>query len=177
VVVAATGQSVWDREFGTLKAANFGSQGTHPDSLVWRMQNGELDGYQAKLVVLNLFERPNQPLLTRSRFPDWAAGYAAVIAEIRARQPQAKILLLAGLPRGETLQEWRERAAANAAMFTSLVDDVTVYYADIGERFYLPDGSFNGATWSQDFDSRGTQPSAYEIWAEELQPWLDRFVR
>ena len=170
------GKSVWDREFGSLKAANFGSQGTHPDSLVWRMQNGELDGYQAKLVVLNLFERPNQPLPTRSRFPDWAAGYAAVIAEIRARQPQAKILLLAGLPRGETLQEWRERTTANAAMFASLVDDETVYYADIGERFYLPDGYFNGATWSQDFDNRGTHPSAYEIWAEELQPWLDRFV-
>lgn len=171
------GKSVWDRAFGALKAANFGSQGTHPDSLVWRMQNGELDGYRAKLVVLSLFERVDQPLPSGSRFRDWPAGYAAVIAEIRARQPQAKILLFAALPRGETLREWRERAAANASTFASLVNDETVFYADIGERFFLPDGAFNGATWSQDFNNRGTQPSAYEIWAEELQPWLDRFVR
>jgi hypothetical protein len=25
--------------------------------------------------------------------------------------------------------------------------------------------------------SVGTQTAAYEVWAEELQPWLDRFVR
>jgi hypothetical protein len=23
----------------------------------------------------------------------------------------------------------------------------------------------------------GTQAAAYEVWAEELQPWLNRFVR
>ena len=47
------GKRVWDQAFGSLKAANFGSQGTHSESLLWRMQNGELDGYQAKLVVLH----------------------------------------------------------------------------------------------------------------------------
>ena len=171
------GKSVWDREFGSLKAANFGAQGTYPDSLVWRMQNGELDGYQAKLVVLNVFDRPDQPLPARSRFPDWVAGYAAVIAEIRVRQPLAKILLFAPLPRGQSLELWRQRAQTNAAVFAELVDDETVFYTDIGERFYLSDGSFNGASWSNDVNNRGTQTSAFEIWAEELQPWLDRFVR
>src|SRR5438094_9375014 len=39
------GRSVWDQTFGSLKAASFGSQGTRFDSLLWRMQNGELDGY------------------------------------------------------------------------------------------------------------------------------------
>ena len=43
------GRPVWDRTFGSLKAANFGSQGTHFESLLWRMRNGELDGYRAKL--------------------------------------------------------------------------------------------------------------------------------
>lgn len=41
------GREVWDREFGALKAANFGSQGTQVVSLLWRMQNGELDGLSA----------------------------------------------------------------------------------------------------------------------------------
>ena len=108
----ARGKSVWDRELGSLKAANFGSQGTHADSLVWRMQNGELDGYQAKLVVLAI-RRLGEPMPPGSRFPDLSAGYAAVIAEIRARQPQAKILLLAAFPRGlQTIQDggsWRRR--------------------------------------------------------------------
>src|SRR5580765_9069333 len=44
------GKRVWDQAFGSLKAANFGSGGTQSEGLLWRMQNGELDGYEAKLV-------------------------------------------------------------------------------------------------------------------------------
>ncbi len=171
------GKSVWDREFGPLKAANFGSQGTHADSLVWRMQNGELDGYQAKLVILSEVGSFGEAMPSSSRSQDWPAGYASVIAEIRARQPQAKVLMLAAFPRGrQTIQEWREVAAANAAGAAGLVDDETVFYADIGERFYGPDGAYNGEIWDGSAGV-GAQPALFEVWAEGLQPWLDRFVR
>jgi beta-lactamase regulating signal transducer with metallopeptidase domain len=172
------GRSVWDREFGSLEAANFGSQGTRPESLVWRMQNGELDGYQAKLVVLSELGPKNGP------------GYAAVVAEIRARQPQAKILLLAAFPRGfQTLQEWREIAAATAEAYSSLVDNQTVFYDDLGERFYDSNGNYNANMWrsgvaaqfSPGFGAEdngvGAQEPLFDLWAEGLQPWLDRFVR
>jgi len=49
------GKRVWDQAFGSLKAASFGPQGTHFDTLLWRMQNGALDGYQPKFVVLHGF--------------------------------------------------------------------------------------------------------------------------
>jgi hypothetical protein len=104
------------------------------------------------------------------------ASYAALINEIRVRQPQARILLFAPLPRGQNLEAWRQQAQANAAAFAELVDNETVFYADIGERFFLADGSFKRETWALDVSNRGTQAAAYEIWAEELQPWLDRFV-
>src|SRR5262245_58018602 len=42
------GRGVWERELAPLKAANFGSQGSQFTSLLWRMRNGELDGYRAK---------------------------------------------------------------------------------------------------------------------------------
>ena len=45
-----------DRAFGSVAAANFGSQGTRVESLLRRMQHGELDGYQAKLVVLQTLD-------------------------------------------------------------------------------------------------------------------------
>jgi hypothetical protein len=134
------------------------------------MQNGELDGYQAKLVVLHAFDA-DRPMPARSHFDDWPAAYAALIAEIRARQPQAKILIFAAFHREQTFQEWREVAAANATVFAGLVDDETVFYDDYGERFYGPDGSFRPDMW------RSPEPALYAMWAEELQPWLDRFVR
>jgi hypothetical protein len=169
----ARGQAVWAREFESLNAVNFGSQGTQPTSLLWRMRNGELDGYQAKLIVL----QAGTPQAADDYPTDYVAAYSALLDEIRLRQPQAKVLLFAPLPRGQPLAARRRWAEVNAAAFDRYVDDEIVFYADIGERFYLPDGSFNNQTWSNDFANRGTQIGAYEIWAEELQPWLNRYVR
>jgi hypothetical protein len=167
------GRSVWDREFGALKAANFGSQGTHPKSLVWRMQNGELDGFEAKLIVL----QAGMPAAAGGSLEGMAAGYDDVLDEIRLRQPQAKVLLFAPLPRGGNLEGWRERAAEREAEFAGLVDDETVFYTDIGARFFNEEGSFKRETWGLDVENRGNQTDGYEIWAEAMQPWLDRFVR
>ena len=47
------GRSVWNQKFESRKVAAFGSQGTHFESLMWRMRNGELTGYQAKRFVLH----------------------------------------------------------------------------------------------------------------------------
>jgi beta-glucosidase len=175
------GQKVWDRAFGSLKAANFGSQGTQPNSLLWRMRNGELDGYKAKLVVLQTWAPGVTPISNDGR-SDTGATYAPIIAEIRARQPQARILLLPPLPRGQFDRDtWQQLATANAVAFSRLVDNETVFYVDIGSRFFLPDGSHNQAMWRyppvSGMVNVGTQAAAYEVWAEELQPWLNRFVR
>lgn len=142
------GRSVWDRELGSLKAANFGSQGSGFKSLLWRMQNGELDGYRAKLFVLNLGAADQITNPFDDRTAEFVAGCSSLIGEIRAPQPQAKLLLLAGSPRGQlTRESWREIAEANAGVFAQLADDETVFYADFGERFYQPDGPYNGEYW------------------------------
>jgi hypothetical protein len=182
------GKRVWDQAFGSLKAANFGSGGTHSDGLLWRMQNGELDGYEAKLVVLHgvgITSRGGQLIgnigdqLIGDRQAEFVAGYARLIAEIRARQPQAKILILPPFPRGRLRrEEWRTVADANAVAYRRLADDSTVFYANFGDRFFLPDGSHNQEMWTiPGPPNAGIHEPGFKAWAEELQPWLDRFVR
>jgi beta-glucosidase len=165
---------VWDQTFGSLKAASFGSQGTRFHSLLWRMQNGELDGYQAKMVVLQGFGTGDQ-----SVGDELVAGYTPIIAEIRARQPQAKILLSAAFPRGRLRRDaWRPLAEANDLVYDKLVDNQTVFYTDLGGRFFRPDGSHNNEMWTMSLPpNAGIQPLAFKVWAEELQPWVDRFLR
>ncbi len=177
------GRAVWDREYAWRSAQNFGSQGTNAKSLLWRMRNGELDGYEAKLVVLQLayggrIADPFNP----DREPEFLAGWSSVLAEIRARQPQAKILLLAPVPRGigpmAARNQWKEVADANAAVISKLTDGETVFYADFGERFFFPDGAYNHDYWGMPGSAGvGIQPPAYEVLAEELEPWVERFVR
>jgi len=180
------GRSVWDQTFGSLKAASFGSAGTHFDSLLWRMQHGELDGYNAKLVVVQAENGffagldGRAPWLGGTAVRDidlddhgYVSKYATIIAEIRARQPQARILLFSVFPRYQTDAE---PAVANAALAT-LGNNQTVFFIDISKRFFLPDGSFNNDMWRFGTADPGIQKPAFEVWAETLQPWLDRFVR
>jgi hypothetical protein len=181
------GKRVWDQTFGSLKAANFGSGGTHFEGLLWRMQNGELDGYEAKLVVLHgvaiirggtgIGNGGDAPIGDRQA--EFVARYARLIAEIRARQPQAKILILPPFPRGRLRrEEWRTVADANAVAYRRLADDSTVFYANFGDRFFLPDGSHNQDMWTiPGPPNAGIHEPGFKVWAEELQPWLDRFVR
>jgi beta-glucosidase len=177
------GRSVWDQTFGSLKAASFGSQGTKFDSLLWRMQHGELDGYQAKLVVVQAQDASFAGLdgrtpgfggtgVSDAGLKDYVSKYAAILAEIRARQPQARILLFGVFPRHQTDAE---PALENAAL-APLGNNETVFFVDMNERFFRADGSFDSEMWNG-AAGVGMQRHAFEVWAKELQPWLDRFVR
>jgi len=166
------GRAVWDRTFGSLKAANFGSQGTRFESLTWRMRNGELDGYRAKLVVLQA-HGDDDSVISNGKFDNHVSNYAAIIAEIRARQPQSKILLFGSFPRSKV----HTGTQANAAL-SKLGNNDTVYFIDMSERFFRPDGSHNDDMWMMSGPpDAGIHAPAFEVWAEVLQPWLNRFVR
>lgn len=137
--------SVWEQAFGSRKAVNFGSQGTRPESLLWRMRNGELDGYRANLVVLQAFS-----LAEDMNGAEVATLYAPIIAEIRARQPDAKILIFDAPRRGSV-------SAANATVHAEIVDNQTVFYAGLPEQFI-------------------TDRKGYEAWAAALEPWVEQFA-
>jgi hypothetical protein len=166
------GRPVWDRAFGSLKAVNFGSQGTRFESLRWRMRNGELDGYRAKLVILQA-HGDDDAVIRDGKFDDYVAQYAAIISEVRIRQPQARILLFGFFPRSAA----HAGRQANAALST-LGNNETVFFVDISDRFFRPDGSHNDAMWIMSGPpDAGIHEPAFEVWAEVLQPWLNRFVR
>jgi hypothetical protein len=44
-------------------------------------------------------------------------------------------------------EAWRAVADANAVVYRRLADDSTVFYDDIGDRFFRPDGSHNDEMW------------------------------
>src|SRR5271157_4402519 len=47
-----TGSEVWKKRLKPLKAANFGVNGNSIGQLLWRLQNGEIEGYKPKVAVL-----------------------------------------------------------------------------------------------------------------------------
>ena len=159
------GRAVWDRTWAPLNAANFGIAGERVEQLLWRMQNGELEGFKAKVIVLMI--GTNNLRMTPAN-QDIADGIAFLCAEILKRQPQAKLLLLGIFPRDPAPgTPNRERIKAINAQLARLEDRRTLFYMDIGEKFLAADG-----TISPDVMYDGLHPAerGYEIWADAILP-------
>jgi lysophospholipase L1-like esterase len=153
------GKPEWDKTWAPLKAANFGIAGDTTQGVLWRMQNGELDGFKTKAIVLMLGTNN----LKRNDTADIAAGDAAIIAEFRKRQPQAKVLLLGVFPRGSAPDnEYRAMIKELNSHLAKLADNKSVFYLDIGDKFLTPDG-----TLTTEIMADGLHPTlkGYGIWA------------
>jgi hypothetical protein len=88
-------QKLWQERYVPLKAADFGISADRTEHVLWRLQNGELDGIKPKVVVLMIGTNN-----TRSNSaPEIVEGIAAIVKEFRTRLPQSNILLLGVFPR------------------------------------------------------------------------------
>src|SRR5712671_3923749 len=90
----ATGGKVWEASFAPLKAADFAIAGDTTQGVLWRLQNGELEGFQAKLIVLMLGTKN----INRNPNDEIADGDRLIVEEFKKRQPQAKVLILGIFP-------------------------------------------------------------------------------
>lgn len=151
----------WNKHWGSYRAVNMGIGGDRTQNVLWRLQNGQLDGYKARLFVLmigtNNTDKKTDPA-------DVAAGIKAIIELIKTKQPQAKILLLGIFPRGEKPNPGREKIAAVNELISKFAGG-SVHYMDIGAKFLEPEGTISKEVMP-DFLHLG--PKGYDIWAEAI---------
>jgi lysophospholipase L1-like esterase len=169
----ATGGEVWKVSFGSMKPADFGIAGDTTQGVLWRMQNGELDGFKAKLIVLmlgtnNINRNPNDEIVDGDRL---------IIEEFKKRQPQAKVLLLGIFPRnGAPTDPLAFRAAIKEinSKLANLADNRQVFYMDIGQKFLTADG-----TLTTEIMADGLHPTAkgYQIWADAILPTVKNLMQ
>lgn len=163
------GAASWKELFGHHRVLNLGFGFDRTQNVLYRIEQGELDGLKPKLVVLligtnNIPETSN----ARANTPDEIAGAIALILDrIRARCPEAKIVLMGIFPRGETADDpLRAKVRAINEKIAPLGNRPGTAYLDIYEKFLEPDGSLSREVMG-DF----VHPTAkgYEIWAEALK--------
>jgi lysophospholipase L1-like esterase len=165
-------KEIWDKAFGAYKPANFGIGGDRTQHVLWRITHGELDGIKPKAVVLMIG--------TNNSGSDPAEGIAkgvtTIVETIRAKQPQAKILLLAVFPRGEKASPnpGREKLAKVNEIIAKLHDGQNIHFLDIGAKFLQPDGSLTKEIMP-DFLHLSAQ--GYQIWADAISPKLAELMK
>jgi len=164
------GKKVWTDAFGGWNPGNFGIGGDRTEHVLWRLQNGELDGVSPKAFVI-MIGTNNVGTSTPAQV---AAGVGAIVKTIQDKNPKAKILLLAIFPRGATATD-RNRVANDAAnvLIAKLDDGKNVKFMDIGKKFLADDG-----TLSKDImpDLLHPNEKGYQIWADAITPTLTEWL-
>src|ERR1700761_8879247 len=162
------GKAVWDAHFGKIKTADFGISGDQVQHLLWRVEHGQLDGQDPKLVMIMIGTNNN------GQDPkDVAAGIKMLIGEYEKRCPHAQILLLGIFPRAATANDgprlWNKKVNAIISGYNS---DPRVTYLDFGDKFLQPDG-----TLPKDIMPDLLHPNAkgYEIWANAITPVVEKY--
>lgn len=140
---------------------NLGIGSDRCENILWRMENGELDGYRAKAVMVlagtNNLDEPVEDVI---------ASVSRLVATVKDRQPRAKVILVSVFPRYESATHpFRAWAKALDAGIRPLADGERVRWLDFGDRFLAADGTLPKAMFPD-----GTHPNAdgYAIWYEEL---------
>jgi lysophospholipase L1-like esterase len=173
------GKAVWDRELAPLRAANFGIGGDRTQHVLWRIEQGTLEGLRPRVVVLMIgtnntgFERDGTT--PRNTPAETVAGVSAIVTQLRRRLPEARVLLLAVFPRGER-PDHPQRLQVNEINrgLAPLADGRHVTFLDLGPRFLAADGTLPAAVMP---DFLHPREEGYTRWAAALKEPLAALLR
>ena len=163
----------WRRNFFGWNAANFGWGADTVENILWRVSNGELDGVNPKIIVLlagtnNVGNAPRDGV-DAGVVDRVASGIGAILQVMRAKAPDATIVLTGVTPR-------RDRSGGTSVMPTidainrrleSLADGRRIRFLNINGRLAGRDGALvEGVT----VDGLHLSAAGYQIWADALTP-------
>ncbi|MDP5133042.1 MAG: putative glycoside hydrolase [Paraglaciecola sp.] len=167
------GKEVWNKHFADIKTLNLGYSGDRTENVIWRLQHGELGNTEPALVVMmigtnNTGHRMDSPQAI-------AAGVTKIVDELQQQLPQAKILLLEIFPRdAEPDSAMRLNNQVASDLIAELAKKRGLLFANFNADFL----SVNG-TLTKEMMPDLLHPKAlgYEIWAKQLRPFVDQYVR
>ncbi|MGJ8725573.1 MAG: sulfatase/phosphatase domain-containing protein [Roseibacillus sp.] len=163
------GKKVWDKYYANRKALNLGFSGDRTEHVLNRLDRGNLRNQQeAKVAVIMI--GTNNTGHNQQDPSETADGITRIVSIVRARCPQAQILLLGVFPRGgEPENPLRKLNVDINQHIASLAKDKNVHYLDISNAFLKEDG-FLREDIMPDFLHLNTD--GYQLWAEAIEPKL-----
>lgn len=165
------GRNVWHEFYGNRKCINLGVGGDRTQHVLWRFEQGQLDGIQAKVAVVMI--GTNNSNKDDNSETDILEGVTAIVQQIRTRQPDTKILLMGIFPRGRTFSVQRGKILQVNEALARLDDGRNIFYIDIGPQLIENDGSIS-RPMMHDYLHPGE--AGYRIWANAIEPKLKELL-
>jgi len=161
------GREVWERYYTPRHAVNLGIGGDRTQHVLWRLENGNLNGLEPKAAVIMI--GTNNSNREDNTVEQIAEGVTAIVQKLRSALPQTKVVLLAIFPRSENPTPQRGKLLMVNQIIRKLADDPNVIWIDFGHRFIDENGLIPGSLMP---DYLHLSPSGYQIWAEAIEDTL-----
>ncbi len=159
----------WTSNFFGWNAADFGWGADRVENILWRLENGELDGVNPKIIVVlaginNVGARPGDD----AKVADTTQGLKAILDVCREKAPGATVIMTAIFPRNDNMAVVPEinRINDNIAAFA---DGKKVRYLNVNDKLADKDGKlFDGMMNAG--DKLHPTVKGYQVWADALKP-------
>jgi len=163
----------WNETFHGWNAADFAWGGDRTENILWRLDNGELDGVDPKVIVLlagtnNLGRDPGGEDVAA----DVTRGLRAIVDVCREKAPGATIVLVAIFPRNDNPAVLPTIASINANL-EGMADGDSIRFLDVN-----PGLTDAGGLLLEEMTVDGLHLGlkGYEVWAEGLKPILTELL-
>lgn len=157
----------WNANFFGWNAANFGWGADQIENILWRVENGELDGVNPKVIVLlaginNVGTFPGGD----AKVENITRGLQALVKTCRQKAPNTVIILTALFPRNDNMAVIPTINRINDNL-AKMADGKTIRYLNVNDKLADKEGRlFEGI--SKDKLHPGLK--GYQIWADGLKP-------
>jgi lysophospholipase L1-like esterase len=170
------GKSAWEKFYGSRKCLNFGVGGDRTEHVLWRFENGQLDGIKPKAAVLMIGtnnSNKNRDGSEQYSEAEILEGVQQIVKQIRQRLPETKLLVLGIFPRAQTFSTQRGKILQINQALAKLADGQMIHYLDFGSELIESDGSISKAKMP---DHLHLSEGGYEIWARAIEPTLVKLL-
>jgi lysophospholipase L1-like esterase len=156
----ATGAESWDKTFGK-KARNMGYGWDRIENVLWRIYHGELDGFTAKQIFVNIGTNN----LQMNTDEEILAGWQLLIEAMKYRQPEAGIFMVGIYPR----KQQEERVRKLNDKLKALTKTAGAGFVDPGLVLAGKDGKID-----ESFFLDGLHPNAkgYSVLGKAYEPFI-----
>ena len=161
----------WTNNFFGWNAADFGWGADRIENILWRLENGELDGVDPKIIVLLAGTNNvgmHRPTSSEPAFADDVVrGIAAILDVMQKKAPHATIILTAIFPRNDRMELMPIIDRINTRL-AALADGQRIRFLNVNNK--LADS--NGRLFDGMMNPDRLHPSVrgYQVWADGLKP-------
>lgn len=166
-----SGKAMWDKYYAPRGAVNMGFSGDRTQHVLWRLDNGEIDGINPKLAVIMI--GTNNSNGQDNTAEEIADGIKAIVCKLRTELPQTKVLILSIFPRGATPSAQRTKNALASEIASGMADGKMIYYLDINNQLLQADGTLTREIMP---DLLHPKAKGYAIWAEAVEPTISKLM-